>query len=280
MPEFIVDCDVHPHVNGGIEPLFEYLSAGWQKRLEDRKKGDQQITFAFRAPHFRGEGALKLDAIPPNGGYPGSDAEFGRQDLLDRAKIDAAVLVPLQPGMMERHLDADEASALVGAYNDYFQDHWLSVDERYHLAITVAPQDPLLAAKEIHRCADRDRVVAVYVPTPNILLGNRYYRPIFDAAVEMGLPVLIHDNGSRGHFQGSPTFAAGIPTTQGERNTGMIQVGMGHLASLVWEGVFERYKDLEGKRVQVVGWEKSIVAMQAIVDGIKRYDEAYLAVGP
>jgi len=46
------------------------------------------------------------------------------------------------------------------------------------------------------------------------------------------------------------------------------------------EHFFERYKDLEGKRVQVVGWEKSLMAMEAIVDGIKRYDEAFLAVGP
>ena len=46
------------------------------------------------------------------------------------------------------------------------------------------------------------------------------------------------------------------------------------------EHFFERYKDLEGKRVQVVGWEKSLTAMEAIVDGIRRYDEAFLAVGP
>ena len=46
------------------------------------------------------------------------------------------------------------------------------------------------------------------------------------------------------------------------------------------EHFFERYKDLEGKRVQMVGWEKSLVAMDAIVDGIRRYDEAFLAVGP
>ena len=46
------------------------------------------------------------------------------------------------------------------------------------------------------------------------------------------------------------------------------------------EHFFERYKDLEGKRVQIVGWEKSLVAMQTIIDGIKRYDEEFLAVGP
>ena len=43
---------------------------------------------------------------------------------------------------------------------------------------------------------------------------------------------------------------------------------------------FQRYKDLEGKRVQMKGWEKSLKAMAVIADGIRRYDDAYLAVGP
>jgi predicted TIM-barrel fold metal-dependent hydrolase len=245
VPELIVDCDVHPHINGGVEPLFEYLSAGWQKRLEGRKKGEQSITFAFRAPHFAGEGAVRLDAVPPGGGYPGSDAEFMVEDLLNRNKIDAAILIPLQPAMMERHLDADEAAVLVSAYNDYFYDHWLSVDDRFRMCVTVIPQDPELAAKEIRRFGAKKDVVAVYLATGDKLLGNRYYRPIFEAAVEMDLPIVLHDHGSRGHFQGSATFAVGVPTSQAERNTGMMQIGMGHLTSLLWEGTFERYPQLK-----------------------------------
>ena len=46
------------------------------------------------------------------------------------------------------------------------------------------------------------------------------------------------------------------------------------------EHFFQRYKDLEGKRVQIVGWEKSLTAMQVIMDAIKRYDQTFLAVGP
>ena len=46
------------------------------------------------------------------------------------------------------------------------------------------------------------------------------------------------------------------------------------------EHFFAIYKDLEGKRVQVLGWEKSEVAMRVIADSITRYEEAYLRVGP
>jgi inorganic pyrophosphatase len=45
------------------------------------------------------------------------------------------------------------------------------------------------------------------------------------------------------------------------------------------EHFFERYKDLEGKRVQILGWEKSDVAMGLIRDAIALYDRTYRAVG-
>ncbi len=46
------------------------------------------------------------------------------------------------------------------------------------------------------------------------------------------------------------------------------------------EHFFKIYKDLEGKRVQTVGWGKSDVAMQVIMESIARYAEKYLKVGP
>jgi inorganic pyrophosphatase len=46
------------------------------------------------------------------------------------------------------------------------------------------------------------------------------------------------------------------------------------------EHFFHIYKDLEGRRVEIVGWEKSEVAMRVIQDSIVRYEEKYLRVGP
>jgi inorganic pyrophosphatase len=46
------------------------------------------------------------------------------------------------------------------------------------------------------------------------------------------------------------------------------------------EHFFHIYKDLEGKRVQILGWEKSEVAMAMINVSIERYATEYLAVGP
>ena len=43
---------------------------------------------------------------------------------------------------------------------------------------------------------------------------------------------------------------------------------------------FHIYKDLEGKRVQMIGWEKSTQAMRIITESIQRYQEKYIDVGP
>ena len=45
------------------------------------------------------------------------------------------------------------------------------------------------------------------------------------------------------------------------------------------EYFFSTYKDLEGKRVQAAGWEKSERAMQIVEESIERYDRKY-RVGP
>ena len=46
------------------------------------------------------------------------------------------------------------------------------------------------------------------------------------------------------------------------------------------EHFFHIYKDLEGRRVQTVGWEKSEKAMRVIMDSVRRYAETYLQQGP
>src|SRR4029078_1490403 len=46
------------------------------------------------------------------------------------------------------------------------------------------------------------------------------------------------------------------------------------------EHFFHIYKDLEGRRVEIVGWEKSEVALKVIEDSMIRYQAKYLQVGP
>lgn len=43
---------------------------------------------------------------------------------------------------------------------------------------------------------------------------------------------------------------------------------------------FGIYKDLEGKRMEVLGWAKSEFAAQAVTDAMRAYEEKYLTLGP
>jgi len=43
---------------------------------------------------------------------------------------------------------------------------------------------------------------------------------------------------------------------------------------------FVSYKELEGKKVEIVGWGKSEEAMRLIVRSIEQYENTYVAVGP
>jgi inorganic pyrophosphatase len=46
------------------------------------------------------------------------------------------------------------------------------------------------------------------------------------------------------------------------------------------EHFFHIYKDLEGRRVQIIGWEPAASARTVIEESIARYEETYLSVGP
>jgi inorganic pyrophosphatase len=45
------------------------------------------------------------------------------------------------------------------------------------------------------------------------------------------------------------------------------------------EHFFHIYKDLEGRRVEILGWEKSEVAARVINESIERYQERFYQVG-
>lgn len=237
----IIDSDVHPWINGDIEGLLPYLSTSWQRRFEGRLRlPDHPLR-----PPLAGATSIRRDARPPGGGAGGSDPLFMKEDLLDRYGIEYAVLSSIQAGKIVTLPNADEAIVLARAFNDYFMNEWLAVEPRYRLAMCVAAHDPGEAAKEIRRIGGEEGVVAVFLPLLNILMGNRHYYPIYEAAQELGLPILVHPTGTEGGFQTSVAFAGGTPSSYIERHTVFPEVAMGNIANMVFEGVFVRFPALK-----------------------------------
>jgi uncharacterized protein len=75
-------------------------------------------------------------------------------------------------------------------------------------------------------------------------MGKKHYHPIYQAAEDLGLPILIHPTGTEGGFATSVNFAGGVPSTYIERHTNFPEIGISSINSLIFEGVFVRFPRL------------------------------------
>jgi predicted TIM-barrel fold metal-dependent hydrolase len=239
--EKIIDADVHPWVNGDIQGLKKYLSRDWWAHFDGR----YTLPNHWLRPPLARASSNRVDAMTPSGGEPGSDPLFMKEEHLDKHNISHAVLSSIQAGKLAALPNASEAAALATAFNEYFLNEFVAVDSRYKLAMVVAAHDPEAAASEIRRIGDLPGVVAVYMPLLNIPMGQKHYYPIYEAAEQASLPILIHPTGTEGGFPTAVAFAGGIPSTYIERHTNFPEIGMSAITSLVFEGVFYRFPRLK-----------------------------------
>ncbi|MEA2485284.1 MAG: uncharacterized protein QOD46_395 [Actinomycetota bacterium] len=247
----LIDCDVHPHLQGGLADLAPYLSTAAKHRIgiDDgqvaRRTYREPVSIPRNQLYFNPAGVLRRDAVPPDGSVPASDPGYVSSHLLDAHNISRAILIGGEVLGLGAMPDADLAAAIAAAYNDWLADRWLAADERYRAALVAPPQDPALAAAEIRRTGGRAGFVAVLVPLNNILMGERHLYPIYEAAAELGLPVTVHPNSGEGIFRTSPSLAGASPTYYVEWHTALSQVFQANLISLVCHGVFERFPNLK-----------------------------------
>jgi predicted TIM-barrel fold metal-dependent hydrolase len=138
------------------------------------------------------------------------------------------------------------AAALARAHNDWIRERWLEQEPRLRGAIICPAQDPEEAAKEIRRVAEDTRFVQVLLCGGSERpYGEPRYLPIFEAAVEAGLPVAIH-SGGEGMGVAAPPGGAGPVTFYIEWHTlGSACSTMAHLVSLLAHGTFERLPGLK-----------------------------------
>jgi uncharacterized protein len=236
----LVDCDVHPWPTG--PQLQEFMSPRW---------ADYQRTYGLRGP--TGRGALlmrpfsaRMDAWPPDGGYPGSNSTFAREQLLDRYDITHAILNP-PPGLFPTWTGGNQpleySANMMRGLNDWIQATWLEEDERWRAAVCVPAEQPAIAAKEIARCVNAsDKFLQVMLPVRmNHPLGSLFYTDLIEAAIEHDIVVGIHVGGDGMH----QVTGAGAPSYFYENHTGFGQAAFSHISSLVFEGTFERYPSLK-----------------------------------
>jgi uncharacterized protein len=186
----VVDCDVHVHESPG--ELAPYCDMPWRKALENVADVEE---YYLDIPGFS-PGMTWYEARFPSG-HEGRrmvhTAEQMREEL-DEIHVDIGVLFPDHLLKLAMITQAEYAAALARAYNAWLLEKWCSQEKGLLGCIIACPQDPEDAAREIRRYAREPGMVGVYLPCAGLdpLWGHRRYDPLYEAAQEADLPVLLH----------------------------------------------------------------------------------------
>jgi predicted TIM-barrel fold metal-dependent hydrolase len=247
----LIDCDVHQSIRDYRE-LHPYLPAPWRRYVGRGGFGGPS------SGYISSVGLFRRDVTPPDGGEPGTDPAWLRAQLLERYNVRYAILNGGGILGLCALPDADYASAIAAAYNDWLLHTWLgehNPDGRFKGSMLVAPQDPAAAAREIERVGGQPHIVQVMMASATTApLGDRQFHPIYAAAERAGLPVAVHPGVEGRSIVGPPT-AAGWVGKYIEWHTCLPQQAMTHAVSLVCQGVFVKYPKLTFVFVECgIGW--------------------------
>lgn len=260
----IFDADVHLHeLDADLAPYFE---EPWRKVLEAGglvREGARSV---------KGERFLDVPGYSPRtpydpilGDFPDTEprrltsAALLRADL-DARGIDAALVFPGRLLRAATSNDWNYLAMLQRAYNRFLAEQWVNPERGVYAAIMAANQLPEDAAEEISRYAGVPGFAAVYLPMAGAypLWGDRQYEPIFAAAEEVGLPVVL---------QGATTIHTVFPYQLHHVETALAKQvlsqpfgAMANLVNLVTSGVLARHPGLKVVVNEVgLGWLPYIV---------------------
>jgi predicted TIM-barrel fold metal-dependent hydrolase len=231
----IVDADIHNTLKSPAV-LKDYMPRRWHVHL-DQGPPPRPAWGAIQVPAR--PSAYRHDSFPSDG-VAASEVSLFQEQLLDECGVGKAILHPVtEVDPMPQY--GDYGAAYAAAINEWMRAEWIEQDDRLYAGITVAAEDGERAAREVERLAAEPGFVkvALLVRTREPA-GHPKYWPIYEAAVEHGLPVSFHAGGPGG--SGSP---AGWIDFHAEYRVVWASAFAAQMTSLVYSGVFDHLPSLQ-----------------------------------
>jgi uncharacterized protein len=251
----VIDCCVNHTWSNQLE-LMDYMSSGWREFLGRPNRlpnGGGMISIAAGNPYRRPGGGKLTDSRPASGQAEGSDYDLLVSHWLGKTDIRQVVLGfdtgALAPALLNPHAGAE----ICRAANDWTIDHWLTrEDGRLTSLMLVQNQVPDVAAAEIRRVGEHPKIVGILLGGNGLArpFGHPAYHPIYEAAAELGLPIVIKAGAEVVPDSLAQVAATGEPSTYAEFRILSAQPLMTHVASMITQGVFEKFP---GLRMLVIG---------------------------
>lgn len=240
----IVDVDIH-HQWKRPDEIIAYLPREWQTYVDENRGMKWLSPPSAALGKSLANGARMADSYPKDGSPPGSDYETLREQWLDKYPITHGVLT-FDVGDNGTQTNQFFAEALCSAINEWNIETWLDKDQRLYSGLVVPIGDPAAAAKEVRRIGEHGRICGVVI-AGNVLLrplGDPIYDPIYEAAEDLDLVVMVHPtaNGHRRNLRS--LVAGGNPASTVVNASQFSQQAMHYISSFITHGTFERFPRL------------------------------------
>lgn len=198
---------------------------------------------------------------------PGAWKQKERLADMDANHVDASICYPnvlprfCGQAFLERE-DKELAALCVQAYNDWMIDEWCAGDGAGRLIpMTIIPLwDPVAAATEIRRCADKGSFAVSFsenpyhLGLPSVHDKDRFWDPLFDVCQETETVLCMHIGSSSKMPSTSPDAPFSVSSTITFVNA------MGSMCDYILSGTLDRFPSLKIAYAEgQVGWMPYVI---------------------